>query len=107
MLQLTSTITENATIEIGLRDIEVPKPGVDEVLIEVQASPINPSDLGTLVGAGDLTSIRVEGEGDQAKVIMDIPESVMWAMKLELVSLFLLVMKVQELLQTLAKMLNI
>ena len=24
MLQLTSTITENATIEIGLRDIEVP-----------------------------------------------------------------------------------
>ena len=81
MLQLTSTITENATIEIGLRDIEVPKPGADEVLIEVQASPINPSDLGTLVGAGDLTSIRVEGEGDQAKVIMDIPESVMWAMK--------------------------
>ena len=81
MLQLTSTITENATIEIGLRDIEVPKPGADEVLIEVQASPINPSDLGTLVGAGDLTSIRVEGEGDQSKVIMSIPESVMWAMK--------------------------
>ena len=81
MLQLTSTITENATIEIGLRDIEVPKPGADEVLIEVKASPINPSDLGTLVGAGDLTSIRVEGEGDHAKVIMDIPESVMWAMK--------------------------
>tara|TARA_B100000900_G_scaffold215269_1_gene182302 strand:- start:361 stop:1476 length:1116 start_codon:yes stop_codon:yes gene_type:complete len=81
MLQLTSTITENATIEIGLRDIEVPKPGADEVLIEVQASPINPSDLGTLVGAGDLTSIRVEGEADQTKVIMDIPESVMWAMK--------------------------
>ena len=63
------------------RDIEVPKPGSDDVLIEVQASPINPSDLGTLVGAGDLTSIRVEGEGEQAKVIMDIPESVMWAMK--------------------------
>ena len=81
MLQLTSTITENATIEIGLRDIEVPKPSADEVLIEVQASPINPSDLGTLVGAGDLTSIRVEGQGDQAKVIMDVPESVMWAMK--------------------------
>ena len=37
MLQLTSTITENATIEIGLRDIEVPKPGADEVLIEVQS----------------------------------------------------------------------
>jgi len=81
MLQLTSTITENATLEIGLRDIEVPKPGADDVLIEVQASPINPSDLGTLVGAGDLTSIRVEGEGEQSKVIMDIPESVMWAMK--------------------------
>ena len=31
MLQLTSTITENATIEIGLRDIEVPKPDADEI----------------------------------------------------------------------------
>ena len=81
MLQLTSTITENATIEIGLRDIEIPKPGADEVLIQVQASPINPSDLGTLIGPGDLTSIRIEGESDQAKIIMDIPQSVMWAMK--------------------------
>ena len=58
MLQLTSTIKEDATLEIALRDIEIPKPGADDVLIEVKASPINPSDLGTLVGAGDLSSIR-------------------------------------------------
>ena len=81
MLQLTSTIKEDATLEIGLRDIEIPKPGADDVLIEVKASPINPSDLGTLVGAGDLSSIRVEGDGTNSKVIMDIPKSVMWAMK--------------------------
>lgn len=81
MLQLTSTIKEDATLEIGLRDIEIPKPGADDVLIEVKASPINPSDLGTLVGAGDLSSIRVEGDGSNSKVIMDIPKSVMWAMK--------------------------
>ena len=33
MLQLTSTIKEDATLEIGLRDIEIPKPGADDVLI--------------------------------------------------------------------------
>ena len=81
MLQLTSTIKEDATLEIGLRDIEIPKPGADDVLIEVEASPINTYDLGTLVGAGDLSSIRVEGDGSNSKVIMDIPKSVMWAMK--------------------------
>ena len=42
MLQLTSTITENATIEIGLRDIEVPKPGADDVLIEVESLTYQP-----------------------------------------------------------------
>ena len=72
MLQLTSTITENAQLKLDFVILRF-QSRCYEVLIEVQASPINPSDLGTLVGAGDLTSIRVEGEGDQAKVIMDIP----------------------------------
>ena len=81
MLQLTSTIKENATLEIGLTNIEVPVPGDNDVLIEVQATPINPSDLGTLIGAGDVSTIRVEGQGDATKLIMDVPQSVMWAMK--------------------------
>ena len=81
MLQLTSTIKENATLEIGLSDVEMPVPGSDDVLIEVQATPINPSDLGTLVGAGDVTTIRSEGSGTATKLIMDVPQSVMWAMK--------------------------
>jgi NADPH2:quinone reductase len=81
MLQLTSTIKENATLEIGLSDVEKPVPGSDDVLIEVQATPINPSDLGTLIGAGDVTTIRSEGSGTDTKLIMDVPQSVMWAMK--------------------------
>ncbi|MEK9649806.1 MAG: zinc-binding dehydrogenase [Gammaproteobacteria bacterium] len=81
MLQLTSTVKDNATLEIGLSEVEKPVPGPDDVLIEVQATPINPSDLGTLIGAGDVTTIRVEGEGVNTKLIMDVPQSVMWAMK--------------------------
>ena len=63
MLQLTSTIKENAILEIGLSEVEKPVPGADDVLIEVQATPINPSDLGTLIGAGDVTTIRSQGSG--------------------------------------------
>lgn len=81
MLQLTSTIKENATLEIGLTNVEVPIPGDNDVLIEVQATPINPSDLGTLIGAGDVSTIRVEGQGEATKLIMDVPQAVMWAMK--------------------------
>jgi NADPH2:quinone reductase len=53
-LQLQSTVRNNATLEVSLADIEVPVPGADEVLVRVEAAPINPSDLGLLFGPADI-----------------------------------------------------
>ena len=56
-LQLRSTVQPDATLTVHLESVPVPVPGPDEVLIQVQATPINPSDIGLLFGAGNLAAL--------------------------------------------------
>ena len=51
-LQIQSLVTKEGTLELSLATIPVPKPADDEVLVRVEASPINPSDLGLVVRYG-------------------------------------------------------
>ena len=61
-LQLRSTITNDATLRLTIEEAPVPEPGPAEVLIRVEASPINPSDLGMLFGTADITTVRAAGD---------------------------------------------
>ena len=54
--QLRSLVTKEGTLELSLETIPVPTPADDEVLVRVEASPINPSDLGLLFGMADMTT---------------------------------------------------
>ena len=47
-LQMQSCVHENATVECALVEITLPDPGPEEVLVAVEAAPINPSDLGLM-----------------------------------------------------------
>jgi NADPH2:quinone reductase len=76
-LQLRSTVKDDNTLEITLVDMTVPEPGPDEVLVQVEATPINPSDLGLLFGPADLTTVRVSGTAEHPVVSADIPEGLM------------------------------
>ena len=60
--RLTSIVTSESTVKLTLEEFEIPSPAPDEVLMEVQASPINPSDLGLLLAGADAStaSVRVE-----------------------------------------------
>jgi NADPH:quinone reductase len=60
-LELRSLVTSQGTLELSLRDVPVPKPAANEVLVRVEASPINPSDLGLLIPGADLTAATVAG----------------------------------------------
>jgi len=51
--QLRSTVTSSGQLKLELAQIEVPAPTSNEVLVRVEASPINPSDLGLLFGMAD------------------------------------------------------
>lgn len=63
-LQLRSLVTADATLEVSLATVPVPAPEADEVIVRVVASPLNPSDLGLLFGAADMTTARVSGSSD-------------------------------------------
>ena len=77
-LQLTSTVHDNGTLHIGVQHQTLAQPAHDEVVIEVQATPLNPSDIGLLCGAADM-STAVNQPGQRA-ISAQIPERAMPAM---------------------------
>tara|TARA_R110002110_G_scaffold66978_1_gene183010 strand:+ start:100810 stop:101937 length:1128 start_codon:yes stop_codon:yes gene_type:complete len=76
-LQLRSLVKSDNTLELSLVEIDVPQPGPDEVLVEMQATPINPSDLALLLGPADLQTLRFDGTDERPVVTADIPEKLM------------------------------
>src|ERR1700730_6461354 len=60
-LELRSLVTSQGTLELSLHDVPVPTPAANEVLVRVEASPINPSDLGLLIAGADVTTATVAG----------------------------------------------
>ena len=67
-LQLRSHIKGNGELEISLASVPTPSPGPEQVLVRIEATPINPSDLGLLFGAADMAAARVTGSGASAVV---------------------------------------
>jgi NADPH2:quinone reductase len=60
-VELRSLVTPQGTLELSLHDVPVPTPAANEVLVRVEASPINPSDLGLLIAGADMTTATVAG----------------------------------------------
>ncbi|MEY2883650.1 MAG: hypothetical protein RL490_1374 [Pseudomonadota bacterium] len=80
MLQLRSLVTAEGTLELSLADVPVPQPGPGEILVRVEASPINPSDLGLLLGAADMATATAGGTATHPTVSAAIPPAHMRAM---------------------------
>jgi len=79
-LQLRSIIKSGGELELSLVDMPTPTPADDEVVIRVQATPINPSDLGLLLGAADMTSAQASTVAGRPVVVAKVPEAGMRAM---------------------------
>jgi NADPH:quinone reductase-like Zn-dependent oxidoreductase len=67
-LQLRSLVTKGGELQLSLARVNVGEPAADEVLVRVEATPINPSDLGLLIGPADMKAARVTGSGEQTTV---------------------------------------
>ncbi len=72
-LQLRSRISKSGELELSLGRVELPEPGPDQVVVKVEATPINPSDLGLLLGPADMATATSSGSGDQLKVTAKVP----------------------------------
>ena len=79
-LQMLTLVKEGGTLEVSLINQPVPEPRDHEVLVKVLAAPINPSDLGLLFGAADMSSARAALAGGLPVVTADVPPPGMRAM---------------------------
>ncbi len=79
-LQLRSLLKSSGELELSLAEVTTPQPGPDEVVVRIEASPINPSDLGLLLGPADLSTVKVGGAPDRPVVTAKVPERFMRAM---------------------------
>ena len=79
-LQLRSIIKKSGELEISLLEIPTPEPSADEVVVRVEATPINPSDIGLLFGAADMSTAKASGSKDAPVVTARVPERAMRAM---------------------------
>ena len=79
-LQLRSVVKRSGELELSLVDVPVPAPAADEVVIRIEAAPINPSDIGLLFGAADMSTAKAAGSADRPVVSASVPEKLMRAM---------------------------
>lgn len=75
--EIRTEVTSDGKLKLSIATVPMPVPGDNEVLLRVDASPINPSDLGLLIGPADVSTMSVSGSGEDAVVTMNIPEAMM------------------------------
>jgi NADPH:quinone reductase len=79
-LQLRSTVTKEGMVEVSLTSVPTPEPKADEVVVRVDASPINPSDLGLMFAGADLSTAKSSGPPDNPVVSASIPPAALTGM---------------------------
>jgi len=79
--QLVSTISDDNKLTLSLKDIEMPQPGADEVVVRMEAMPLNPSDFGVMFSAADMSTAVQSGTDDSPIITADVPAKFMPSLK--------------------------
>jgi NADPH:quinone reductase len=79
-LQLRSLIKDSGVLELSLQRVEIAPPGPDEVVVRVEGTPINPSDLGLLIGPADVAAAQLTGSGTSAVLTAPVSPAALRAM---------------------------
>lgn len=83
-LELRSTVSSDARLTLSLEPVTLTPPGPDELIVRIEAAPINPSDLGLLLGPADLSTLEPGGTPERPLLTAAIPNARMPAMKARL-----------------------
>ena len=78
-LELRSTLSHDGIVTLAVRWTDVPAPGDDQVVVRVDAAPINPSDLGMMFAAGDIGAALAAGDGMHPAVAVPVSAGVLAA----------------------------
>lgn len=79
-LQLRTLVKQSGELELSLVSMPIPKPAENEVLVRIDAAPINPSDIGLLFGAADMSTATVAETANGPVVTARIPDKAMKSM---------------------------
>ena len=79
-LEIRSTVRNEGVLEVALARVPVADPKPTEVIVRIEAAPINPSDLGLLFGGADASTANVTGTGEQAVVSIPLAPNVLRAL---------------------------
>lgn len=74
-LQLRSLLKKSGELELSLVNIPTPEPAEDEVVVRIEATPINPSDLGLLIGPADMSTAVASGSKESPVITAKMPEA--------------------------------
>ena len=80
-LQMFSTVTESGELRLELKEQATPKPEADQVLVRIEATPINPSDLGVMFGFTDMSAATSAGSDGETVLTAPVSEQGMRVMK--------------------------
>ena len=76
-LQLRSLVKPSGELELSLASVPIPDPAPDQVLVRIEAAPINPSDLGLLLSAADMSTATLSGTAERPIVTARVPDAAM------------------------------
>jgi len=79
--QMLSTVTSKGELRLALAQVDMPTPGPDEVVIKIEATPINPSDLGVMFGWSTTTDASTSGSGKDSVLTAPVSPQGMQIMK--------------------------
>ncbi len=76
-LQLRSLVREDGTLQLSLEETPMPVPGPNQVVVKVEAAPINPSDLALMNALADISQAQQSGTAERPVITAPIPEKAM------------------------------
>ena len=79
-LQLRSTVKKDGLLELSLATVPTPEPKPDEVIVRIEASPINPSDQGLLFGGAEMSTAKASGTPQNPVITANVPPAALRAM---------------------------
>ena len=76
-LQLHSTVQKSGELTLSLAEVPTPAPREHEVVVRIEAAPINPSDLWLMLAGADFTDAKVSGTAERPVVTAKVPDPIL------------------------------
>ena len=73
-IQLRSQVSKSGELKLSLVNLPVADPAPDEIVVRIEGTPINPSDLGLLIGPADVATLKVSGSKELPVVTAAVPD---------------------------------